>query len=109
MINLTPNAVKQFKSNLSEQSANNAIYLTLKTTGCSGLSYKMDMVDKAKIHEVESLNIEGVDMLIDKKAVPYLQGTTIDYVKEGFNTSFKFINPNERDRCGCGSSFRVKV
>ncbi len=109
MILLTPSAIAQFKSTLSQdKSGANAIYLSLKTTGCSGLSYKMDVANKEKIQEVEAVNFEGVEVLIDKKAVPYLQGTTIDYVKEGFNTSFKFINPNERDRCGCGSSFRVK-
>ena len=82
------------------------IRLGVKTTGCSGLAYVLEYVDNPTPEDqcVECLNCQ---IYIDPKSCPYLQGMTIDYVRQGLNEGFEFSNPNERDRCGCGESFRV--
>ncbi len=82
------------------------VRLGVKTTGCSGLAYKLEYVDE---FAPEDLIFEdhGVKVLIDPKSLSYLDGTELDFVREGLNEGFKFNNPKERDRCGCGESFRV--
>ncbi len=77
-----------------------------KTTGCSGLAYKLEYVDERQPEDVVFEN-HGVKVLIDPKSLAYIDGTELDFVREGLNEGFKFNNPNERDRCGCGESFRV--
>ncbi len=107
MISLTEVAQKKIKS-LIEKRAGAGIRLGVKTTGCSGLAYVLEYVDN---YEANTSDINyaqnGFVVLVDKKSEVYLDGTIIDYVREGLNEGFKFINPNERDRCGCGESFRV--
>jgi iron-sulfur cluster assembly protein len=80
--------------------------LAVKTTGCSGLAYVLEYADvvRAEDHRVDC---DGCTLFIDPKACPYLQGSVVDYVRNGLNEGFEFRNPNERDRCGCGESFRV--
>jgi iron-sulfur cluster assembly protein len=84
------------------------IKLGVKTTGCSGLAYVLEYV---KEYEPESGTInyaqDNFCVIVDKKHDVYLQGTQVDYVRQGLNEGFEFTNPNERDRCGCGESFRV--
>lgn len=80
------------------------IRIGVKTTGCSGLAYVLEYQHQATEDAFES---NGVLIFIDPKYHPYLQGTIIDYVRNGLNEGFEFRNPNERDRCGCGESFRV--
>ena len=84
------------------------IRLGVKTTGCSGLAYVLEYVkeytpDPATINYAQ----DSFCVLVDKKHDVYLQGTCVDYVRQGLNEGFEFQNPNERDRCGCGESFRV--
>jgi iron-sulfur cluster assembly protein len=84
------------------------IRLGVKTTGCSGLAYVLEYVkqyepDPASINYAQDLFC----VIVDKKHDVYLQGTEVDYVRQGLNEGFEFRNPNERDRCGCGESFRV--
>lgn len=107
MITLTEIARKKIK-NLIEKRAGAGIRLGVKTTGCSGLAYVLEYVDKyeASPNDINYAH-DGFVVLIDKKSEVYLDGTVIDYVREGLNEGFKFINPNERDRCGCGESFRI--
>lgn len=105
MINLTDSACAQFKKILFQ--TEKVIFLTLTPTGCSGLSYKLDIVDRKEVAGALPMVISGVQIMIDSQYLQYLQDLTIDYKKEGFNTSFHFINPREKDRCGCGLSFRV--
>ena len=84
------------------------IRLGVKTTGCSGLAYVLEYVDKY-VPDDNTINYAQNDfcVIVDKKHDVYLQGTEIDYVRQGLNEGFEFRNPNERDRCGCGESFRV--
>jgi iron-sulfur cluster assembly protein len=78
----------------------------VRTTGCSGLAYVLEYVD-APLAEDQRIDCEGCTIFVDPKSCPYLQGVVIDYVRNGLNEGFEFRNPNERDRCGCGESFRV--
>ena len=84
------------------------IRLGVKTTGCSGLAYVLEYVNEY-IPDSNTINYAQDDfcVLVDKKHNVYLTGTEIDYVRNGLNEGFEFKNPNERDRCGCGESFRV--
>ena len=84
------------------------IKLGIKTTGCSGLAYVLEYV-KEYNSDPTTINYaqNNFCIIVDKKHDVYLEGTEIDYVREGLNEGFKFNNPNERDRCGCGESFRV--
>jgi len=78
----------------------------VKTTGCSGLAYVLEYVDDAKKEDLSFVS-EGVSVFVDPKVLPYVNGVIMDWFKKGLNEGFDFINPNERDRCGCGESFRV--
>jgi iron-sulfur cluster assembly protein len=107
MISLTDRAYTKVKRLL--QAKNYAgIRLGVKTTGCSGLAYVLEYVQEYKSSD-NDINYAQADfvVLVDKKHEVYLNGVTVDYVRQGLNEGFEFINPNERDRCGCGESFRV--
>ena len=107
MISLTDQAYTKVKRLL--QAKNYAgIRLGVKTTGCSGLAYVLEYVDSIE-YEVGVTNYAQPDfaVLVSFKDEPYLKGLTMDWVRNGLNEGFEFNNPNERDRCGCGESFRV--
>ena len=106
MISITENAAKKIKQTLTKRGKGEGIKIGVKTTGCSGLAYVLEFVDTPDPNDqcVHSLDCK---LFIDPKSCPYLEGLTIDYIKQGLNEGFEFINPNERDRCGCGESFRV--
>ena len=108
MISLTDTASKKIKLNLERRGKGAGIRIGVKTTGCSGLAYTMEYVDEYTA-EVGVTNFAQKDfvVLVDKKHEIYLNGLTMDWVRNGLNEGFDFINPNERDRCGCGESFRV--
>ena len=107
MISLTEAATNKIKRLLSKRGGV-GIRLAVKTTGCSGLAYVLEYMDTYQDDD-STINYAQPDfvVVVDKKSDVYLKGMTIDYVREGLNEGFKFNNPNERDRCGCGESFRV--
>ncbi len=82
------------------------IRLGVKTSGCSGMAYKLEFADTPEPDDIV-FESHGLKLLIDPKSLPYLEGTELDYTREGLNEGFKFINPNVKDQCGCGESFTV--
>jgi len=107
MITLTEAATNKIVKLLAKRGGK-GIRLGVKTTGCSGLAYVLEYVDTYQADDT-TINYAQNDfaIIVDKKSDVYLRGMTVDYVREGLNEGFRFINPNERDRCGCGESFRV--
>lgn len=108
-INITDLAANKIRENIQKRGRGLGIKIGVRTTGCSGLSYVLEFVDveQGREHCMEHHEVNGVRVYIDPKHRPYLYGLTMDWVKKGLNEGFDFINPNERDRCGCGESFRV--
>lgn len=108
MITITEQASKKIKNLLSKRGSGVGIRLGVKTTGCSGLAYTLEYVDTIE-HEVGVTNYAQPDfcVLVDAKSLAYMTGMTVDWVRNGLNEGFEFQNPNERDKCGCGESFRV--
>ena len=105
-ITLTEPAARHVKKYLAKRGKGVGVRLGVKTTGCSGLAYKLEYADDIAPEDVV-FEGHGVKVLIDPKSLPYIDGTELDFVREGLNEGFKFSNPNERDRCGCGESFRI--
>ena len=106
MIALTDAASKKIQQTLTRRGSGKGIRLGVRTTGCSGLAYVLEYVDTPQ-PEDQCFDCSGCKIFIDPKSCVYLQGLTVDYVRQGLNEGFQFNNPNERDRCGCGESFRV--
>ncbi len=105
-VTLTEAAAKHVTKYLSRRGKGVGVRLGVKTTGCSGLAYKLEYADEVAPEDVVYED-KGIKILIDPKSLAYLDGMTLDFVREGLNEGFRFNNPNERDRCGCGESFRV--
>jgi len=105
-VTLTDRAAGHVQRYMAKRGRGVGLRLGVRTTGCSGLAYKLEFADdvRPEDHRFES---NGVTVLIDPKSLAYLDGTELDYVKEGLNEGFRFNNPNEKDRCGCGESFNV--
>ena len=108
MITVTDTAYKRIKLNLERRGKGAGIRIGVRTTGCSGLAYTMEYVDEY-LAEAGVTNFAQRDfvLLVDAKSLVYLNGLTMDWVRNGLNEGFDFVNPKERDRCGCGESFRV--
>lgn len=106
MITLTANAAQHVTQRLAKRGKGLGLRLAVRTTGCSGLAYKIEYADeiKSEDHHFESY---GVTVVVDPKSLPYLDGTELDFAREGLNEGFKFNNPNVKDECGCGESFNV--
>ena len=105
-ISLSESAARHVSNFIAKRGKGFGIRLGVKTAGCSGMAYKLEFVDNT---ENEDLVFEshGVNVVIDPKSLAYLDGTELDFVKEGLNEGFKFNNPNVKDQCGCGESFNV--
>jgi len=108
MITLTEKAANKVKQQLLTRGKGLGIMIGVKTTGCSGLAYKLEYVDVAPNHE-EWVKYESYDVNIwvNTKDLQYIDGMTMEWKRQGLNEGFDFINPKEKDRCGCGESFRV--
>ena len=105
-VTLTEKAAKHVSNYIAKRGKGVGLRLGVRTTGCSGLAYKLEFADAVQ-PEDQAFESHGVRVLIDPKSLAYLDGTELDFVREGLNEGFKFLNPREKDRCGCGESFRV--
>jgi iron-sulfur cluster assembly protein len=109
MIQVTDIAAQKVKAAIERRGRGLGIKIGVRTTGCSGLAYTLEYVDveQGREHCMEHHDVNGVRVYMAPEHRPYLYGMTIDYLKKGLNEGFEFVNPNEKDRCGCGESFRV--
>ena len=105
-VTLTEAAAQHVQKSLAKRGKGMGVRLGVKTTGCSGLAYQLEYVDALASEDVV-FDQHGVKLMVDPKSLAYIDGTELDCVREGLQEGFKFNNPNERDRCGCGESFRV--
>ncbi len=106
MISLSESAAKHVSNFLTKRGKGIGVRLGVKTSGCSGMAYKLEFADAAEPEDIV-FESQGLKVLVDPKSLPYLDGTELDYTKEGLNEGFKFNNPNVKDECGCGESFKV--
>jgi len=105
-VTLTEKAAKHVTRYLEMRGKGQGLRFGVRTTGCSGLAYKLEYVDDPS-PEDQIFESHGVRVFVDPKSLPYIDGTELDFGREGLNEGFKFNNPNSRDECGCGESFRV--
>lgn len=105
-VTLTERAAQRVAAFLSKRGKGVGVRLAVQTTGCSGMAYKLEFADAADPSDAQ-FKSNGVTVLVDPRSLPYIDGTELDFVREGLNEGFRFNNPNEKDRCGCGESFRV--
>lgn len=105
-ITLTERAAQHVQKYLSHRGKGIGVRLGVRTTGCSGLAYKLEYVDQIEIND-QVFDSHGIKIIVDTKSLIYLDGTELDFVREGLNEGFRFQNPNAKDECGCGESFRV--
>jgi len=105
-VTLTDIAAKKIKQQLARRGQGQGLRVGVRTTGCSGLAYVLEYVDTPN-PEDQCIESKDCKIFVDPKSGAYLQGLEIDFVRNGLNEGFEFSNPNERDRCGCGESFRI--
>ncbi|WP_374511260.1 iron-sulfur cluster assembly protein IscA [Niveibacterium sp.] len=105
-VTLSESAAKHVANFLARRGKGVGVRLGVKTSGCSGMAYKLEYADEADAADVV-FESHGVKVLVDPKSLPYIDGTELDFVREGLNEGFKFNNPNVKDQCGCGESFNV--
>ena len=105
-VTLTESAADRVKAFLEKRGKGIGLRLGIKSSGCSGLSYMLEFVDTLN-EDDQVFEQHGVKVIVDTKSLVYLDGTQLDFVKEGLNEGFKFTNPNVKDECGCGESFNV--
>lgn len=105
-ITMTEPAAARVKTFLANRGKGVGMRVGVKTNGCSGMSYVLEFVDEINADD-EVFEVHGVKVIVDKKSLVYVNGTEVDFAKEGLNEGFKFTNPNEKGQCGCGESFTV--
>jgi iron-sulfur cluster assembly protein len=105
-ITITEAAAKHVQTYLQNRGKGLGIRLAVRTSGCSGMAYEMEFVDELQ-EEDQVFENHGVKVVVDAKSLVYLDGTEVDYAREGLNEGFKFNNPNAKSECGCGESFGV--
>ncbi|MBS0545047.1 MAG: iron-sulfur cluster assembly protein IscA [Proteobacteria bacterium] len=105
-VTLSESAAKHVSNFISKRGKGVGIRLGVKTSGCSGMAYKLEFVDETQGEDLV-FESHGVKIIVDPKSLAYLDGTELDFVREGLNEGFKFNNPNVKDQCGCGESFNV--
>ena len=105
-VTLSEKAAKHVANYIAKRGRGVGLRLGVRTSGCSGMAYKLEFADDFAADDL-IFESHGVKVLIDPKSPPYLEGTELDFVREGLNEGFKFNNPNVKDECGCGESFNV--
>ncbi len=105
-VSMTQAAATHVQNFLTKRGKGVGLRLGVKTTGCSGMAYKLEYADAVEGDD-QVFESFGVKLLVDPKSLPYIGGTELDFVREGLNEGFKFNNPNVKDECGCGESFTV--
>ena len=105
-ITLSERAAEHVQGFLQKRGKGAGLRLGVKTSGCSGMAYKLEFVDEVDGEDL-SFESHGVTLFTDAKSLAYIDGTELDFVKEGLNEGFKFNNPNVKNECGCGESFNV--
>lgn len=105
-VTLSETAADRVKRFLSDRGTGIGIRLAVKSTGCSGFAYVVDFADEvgSQDHVYDS---NGIKVVVDSKSLPYVDGTKIDFARQGLSESFQFHNPNVKNECGCGESFAV--
>ncbi|WP_338845239.1 iron-sulfur cluster assembly protein IscA [Massilia sp. W12] len=105
-ITLTEKAAAHIARYMARRGKGLGLRFGVRTTGCSGLAYKLEYVDEAQDDDC-IFESRGIKLFVDPKSLPYIDGTELDFAREGLNEGFKFNNPNVKDECGCGESFRI--
>ncbi len=105
-ITLTEKAASHVQNFLARRGKGVGLRVGVRTSGCSGMAYKLEFADAVAPEDVQ-FESRGVRVVVDPKSLPYVDGTELDYSREGLNEGFKFRNPNVKDECGCGESFNV--
>jgi len=106
MITLTERAATHVSSFLARRGKGVGLRLGVRTSGCSGMAYKLEYADAVNADDL-TFESHGVKVVVDPKSLAYLDGTELDFAREGLNEGFKFNNPNVKDQCGCGESFNI--
>ena len=106
MITITENAADHIRKFLTKRGKGEGIRIGVKTSGCSGMAYTLEFVDEIQPDD-QVFEQDGVKVFIDPNSMVYLDGTQVDFAKEGLQEGFKFENPNAKESCGCGESFHV--
>jgi iron-sulfur cluster assembly protein len=108
MISVTATAQRKIEQNIKQRGHGRGIRIGVRTTGCSGLAYTLEYLDDVQSLEPGYTKLfETFCVYINERDVPYFQNLEVDYVRQGLNEGFEFRNSAEKDRCGCGESFRV--
>ena len=105
-LSITDSAAQRVRDFIANRGKGEGIRLGVKTTGCSGMAYVVEFVDVIDEQDVV-FESHGIKIFVDPKSLIYLDGTELDYGREGLNEGFQFNNPNVKDMCGCGESFNV--
>lgn len=105
-ISLTPAAARHVARSLTKRGSGVGLRLAVKTSGCSGFAYALEFVDSVN-EDDQCFENHGVQLIVDSRSLGMLDGTELDFVREGLNEGFKFNNPNAKANCGCGESFAV--
>lgn len=105
-LTLTETAAKHVQKSLASRGQGVGVRIGVKTSGCSGMAYTLEFVDEIDEQD-QVFESNGITLIIDPKSLLYLDGTELDFVREGLNEGFQFNNPNVKDMCGCGESFTV--
>lgn len=105
-ITMTEKAATHVRNFLQKRGKGKGLRLGVRTSGCSGLAYTLEFVDEENPDDMR-FESHGVNVFIDPKSLAFLDGTELDFAREGLNEGFKFNNPNVKSECGCGESFNV--